>query len=213
MSIGAPVSARRAQTQERLMDAALTVIAERGVVGASVEQICEQAGFTRGAFYSNFDDKDELLIALLRRYAATQQAALRAAVDDIDLTHRGSGPVSDELLDRAISTFLESQPRDLATVLTMAELRLYAVRAPVIRAAYAAINSEVAPVVADVFTRALAAYVSRLIMPVEDALRLLQAVYEQNRVDDMLDESPGSGGGLRRELKTLLLAMIVPASD
>ena len=37
------------------------------VVGASVEEVCERAGYTRGAFYSNFATKDELLVALLDR--------------------------------------------------------------------------------------------------------------------------------------------------
>ena len=50
------VTARRAATRERLIDAAIDVFAEKGVLGASVEEICEDAGFTRGAFYSNFDD-------------------------------------------------------------------------------------------------------------------------------------------------------------
>ena len=60
------VSARRAQTRERLMAAALTTFAARGIAGASVEEICEVADFTRGAFYSNFADKEQLFSALLR---------------------------------------------------------------------------------------------------------------------------------------------------
>ena len=42
------VSPRRANTRERLITAAMHVFAERGVNGASVEEICEAAGFTRG---------------------------------------------------------------------------------------------------------------------------------------------------------------------
>ena len=63
----AAVSTRRAHTRDRLMDAAIALFAEKGILGASVEEICERAGFTRGAFYSNFDSKDELLLAVLRR--------------------------------------------------------------------------------------------------------------------------------------------------
>ena len=43
------LTARRAATRDRLVDAAITVFAEKGVLGASVEEICETAGFTRGA--------------------------------------------------------------------------------------------------------------------------------------------------------------------
>ena len=48
------------------MAAATSVFADRGIIGASVEEICEAAGFTRGAFYSNFADKDALVLALIR---------------------------------------------------------------------------------------------------------------------------------------------------
>ena len=44
-----PVTPRRAQTQERLMAAAGRVFAERGISGASVEEISAAAGVTRGA--------------------------------------------------------------------------------------------------------------------------------------------------------------------
>ncbi|MDN5804236.1 MAG: TetR/AcrR family transcriptional regulator, partial [Microlunatus sp.] len=59
-----PITARRAQTRERLMAAARTVFADRGVEGASVEEICEAAGFSRGAFYSNFGDRSDLVLAM-----------------------------------------------------------------------------------------------------------------------------------------------------
>jgi AcrR family transcriptional regulator len=50
-----------------LLDAAQTVIARKGLAAASVEDIAAQAGYTRGAFYSNFGGKGELFIELLRR--------------------------------------------------------------------------------------------------------------------------------------------------
>jgi len=48
-------SRRREATRQKLLDAAGLVFAEEGLDAASVEAICERAGFTRGAFYSNFD--------------------------------------------------------------------------------------------------------------------------------------------------------------
>jgi AcrR family transcriptional regulator len=57
----------RDQTHQRLLDAAQTVIARKGLAAASVEDIAAQAGYTRGAFYSNFGGKGELFIELLRR--------------------------------------------------------------------------------------------------------------------------------------------------
>ena len=57
----------RDQTQQRLLDAAQSVIARKGLAATSVEDIAAQAGYTRGAFYSNFGSKNELFIELLRR--------------------------------------------------------------------------------------------------------------------------------------------------
>jgi AcrR family transcriptional regulator len=63
----------RAETRARLLEAAAEVIAARGLDGASIDEITERAGYTRGAFYSNFTGKPELLVELceqrLRAYA------------------------------------------------------------------------------------------------------------------------------------------------
>src|SRR3981081_2860411 len=55
----------RDDTREKLLEAAARVFEEQGIGGASIETIAAAAGFTRGAFYSNFKSKDELIIALL----------------------------------------------------------------------------------------------------------------------------------------------------
>jgi AcrR family transcriptional regulator len=58
---------KQAQTRQALLDAAREVFLERGFAGASVEQISAAAGFTRGAFYSNFGSKEELFAELLQQ--------------------------------------------------------------------------------------------------------------------------------------------------
>ncbi|QLQ17106.1 MAG: helix-turn-helix transcriptional regulator [Micropruina sp.] len=68
------------------MDAAIVLFAEKGVLAASVEEICEQAGFTRGAFYSNFESKDDLCVAVMHRQGqdslrATQEATASVAAE------------------------------------------------------------------------------------------------------------------------------------
>jgi AcrR family transcriptional regulator len=57
----------REQTRERLLDASRTVFVQKGFALTSVEDIAATAGYTRGAFYSNFTDKTELFVELLRR--------------------------------------------------------------------------------------------------------------------------------------------------
>jgi AcrR family transcriptional regulator len=58
---------KQAQTRQALLNAAREVFLRRGFAGASVEEIAAEAGFTRGAFYSNFESKDELFVELLEQ--------------------------------------------------------------------------------------------------------------------------------------------------
>jgi AcrR family transcriptional regulator len=73
---------RQAQTRRELLDAAARVFVKRGFTGASVEEIAAEAGYTRGAFYSNFSSKNELFAELLHdriyaRYAEMTMEGLR----------------------------------------------------------------------------------------------------------------------------------------
>jgi AcrR family transcriptional regulator len=58
----------RDATCEKLFEAAARVFEDQGIGGASIEAIAAAAGFTRGAFYSNFNSKDELIIAMLEEH-------------------------------------------------------------------------------------------------------------------------------------------------
>src|SRR5499427_8543689 len=60
----------RDDTRDKLFEAAARVFEEQGIGGASIETIAAAAGFTRGAFYSNFKSKDELIIAMLEDHVA-----------------------------------------------------------------------------------------------------------------------------------------------
>jgi AcrR family transcriptional regulator len=60
----------RDDTRDKLFEAAARVFEEQGIGGASIEAIAAAAGFSRGAFYSNFTSKDELIIAMLEDHVA-----------------------------------------------------------------------------------------------------------------------------------------------
>ena len=64
-------SQRREQTRERLLDAASEVFARRGYGAASLDDVAEAAGYTKGAVYSNFASKADLFMALLERRIET----------------------------------------------------------------------------------------------------------------------------------------------
>ena len=84
----AATTRRREATRQKLLDAAAQVFAEVGLDAASVEAICERAGFTRGAFYSNFETKDELFLELAGNVARERVQAVRARVLELEAAGR-----------------------------------------------------------------------------------------------------------------------------
>jgi AcrR family transcriptional regulator len=63
----------------RLIEAAEALFIRQGFDDTSVDEISELAGYSRGAFYSNFDDKDQVFLAVIdRRWSSTSKP-----VDDI----------------------------------------------------------------------------------------------------------------------------------
>ena len=77
--------AMKERTRQRLLDAAAAVFAERGIEAASLDEVAEAAGYTKGAIYSNFASKIDLVVALMRRRIAAQAAAAEAALDGMTL--------------------------------------------------------------------------------------------------------------------------------
>lgn len=69
---------RQARTRTELLAAAATVFARRGYERASVEEIAEQAGYSHGAVYSNFDGKADLFLAVFEDYMAERARELAA---------------------------------------------------------------------------------------------------------------------------------------
>ena len=110
---------RREQTREHLLEAARKIFVKKGLAATSVEDIAEAAGYTRGAFYSNFDSKPELLLELLRRDHDSAQVNLRAIMEE------GGTPA--EMKTRAIA-YYSRYFRDRDFFLLWVEAKLLAYR-------------------------------------------------------------------------------------
>ena len=65
-------SARKAQTRARLLEAAAQVYARRGLDGATLDEVAAEAGFTKGAVYAHFGNKENLMLALVEEYLTGQ---------------------------------------------------------------------------------------------------------------------------------------------
>jgi AcrR family transcriptional regulator len=77
---------RKTQTRARLLDAAAAVFADKGFEAASIDEVAAAAGYTKGAVYSNFSSKTDLVIALLERRIASQSALLSARFEGKDIS-------------------------------------------------------------------------------------------------------------------------------
>jgi len=78
-------------TRQRLLDAALGVFRQRGFARATIDEIAELAGYTRGAFYSHFGSKEAAFVELLEVHSPARFEAFRASIaqarSDDDILH------------------------------------------------------------------------------------------------------------------------------
>lgn len=121
---------QQAATRAALVVAAVEVLAERGFHGTTVEEVTARAGFTRGAFYSNFADKEDLVGAVLDARATREVADIAPLV---------AGAATPADLVAALRARGGDHGRDDVTWRrVMAELRLHALRSPSLRERLAA---------------------------------------------------------------------------
>lgn len=196
----------RSFTRERLLDAAAQVFAEQGVAGASVEEVCERAGYTRGAFYSNFATKDELLVALLDREEGILLDRLGAAVD-------GALSQPDPLAAVAGRLF-DLQPFGADNYGLRTELSMLAVRDQNLAAPYFAARRSFRERFVPFLLEGLAQAQLELVVPADDALDTLEALFEASVRSSIISGDPNARDNLAtRMLPVLLGAMTRPRPD
>lgn len=178
------MTARRAQTQERLMAAASTVFAERGIIGASVEEITDRAGFTRGAFYSNFAGKDELVLALLRREIELQFAAAQRAIASVKASIAAGRDPAESVITALQGFESEGQP-DREWILTQQELLLYAARQAEVREPYLDFSNGYIRQFGSLIAEGLQSAGLGFVLPFDDALSLLTACHHEDQIDTL----------------------------
>src|SRR5437016_9016470 len=104
---------RTAETRTLLLEAGLSVFAERGIEFATLDDIARTAGFTKGAIYRQFPSKGAFLLALFEQYAAVARAGAgaRQAPWFIPLTLQfAAHAMRDPLLRRRVAVGLAEVP-------------------------------------------------------------------------------------------------------
>jgi AcrR family transcriptional regulator len=69
------------ETRERLLQAAVDLYSSNGFAGASVKDVCDRAGVTKGAFYHHFESKAHLIMAIHNGFVDLQISEITAIVE------------------------------------------------------------------------------------------------------------------------------------
>jgi len=166
------------------MDAAFDLFADRGVNGSTVVQICERAGFTRGAFYSNFSTKEELCLALVRREAGRHLDALREAADS--LRRFEADPPREERMRRALRAFLTASAQNPTGLLVRLEMQLHALRVPSFRRPLLLVEAELIRSITTIMEPVVADLGLHLTVPARRVVRQLYATYDRQAAAAMM---------------------------
>ncbi len=140
----------RLETRQRLIASAHAAIVRDGIGALSLRGLCEEAGYSQGAFYSNFSGRDDLLVALMERHIHDEVEVLRGVV----------AATQSQSLDEVLTTLavhLEELAKQTQWSLLAIELQLYAQRDPSFADAYNAAktgyHAEFALLVEDILRR------------------------------------------------------------
>lgn len=125
---------RRERTREELISAAEKLFVARGFHATSVDEIAWEAGYTKGAVYSNFESKEDLFFAVYERRADL-------AVADIERMIEEAGPAAG--LERLASEVAQRRGRDDGWLAVFFEFWAHAVRNAELRVRFAGIHSRV----------------------------------------------------------------------
>src|SRR4051812_37318634 len=120
---------KKAQTRERLLEAAARVFAEKGFAATSLDEVADAAGLTKGAVYSNFENKEHLVAAVLKAHEDRQ-----SGISDIAT---GAGTLEEQ---QAIAArlFSESVADERDAWLLFLDFTAYALRNPAVYADFLA---------------------------------------------------------------------------
>jgi TetR/AcrR family transcriptional regulator, transcriptional repressor of aconitase len=114
----------RSETRRRLLNAAWQVFAQKGFEGCSVDELVERAGYSKGAFYSNFESKDAIFLELLKEHKAEMLGRLE------ELLEADCGV--NELL-RRLEIYNRDLEKDMIWCLLSVEFQVRAAREPAFR--------------------------------------------------------------------------------
>jgi AcrR family transcriptional regulator len=156
---------QQAMTRERLLAAAAQVIDRYGFRGASIDLITAEAGYSKGAIYSNFESKEAVFLELLRVYMERDTAALERILD-----------LNPDELFAAVTHWLETMDTETDCPLLVTELQLQARRSPAFAERYYALQEQQIHTIGQILKRYFDAASAPLPMDADDMARCVTAL-------------------------------------
>lgn len=169
----------RTATRRRLLAAAVDVFAEKGIDGASIGELCAAAGFTRGAFYSNFGTKLDLALAVFGHL-------VDEIIDQLDtgLDHwLDSGQDTDLVVTRIIEGVTGHTSLNQQAV--RVELFLAAFRSAEVREALVPLRERLFDAIERALTRVAGSQHLEFVVPAQDVAQIMLASYGGQLTDRM----------------------------
>lgn len=192
---------RRQLTRDALISAAAEVFTRKGFNGASLDEIADAAGFTKGAVYSNFGSKEELLHAVIGHVKDTMLVGVADAMDS-----EGGDPVRDA--EAAASIWAKLLHRSEEVLALSLELRLYALRNPQAQARLAELDRQVSDELASFIEEEFARRQVPLRIPAQDLADLGRAAADGLEQLAAVDPSRAEDYKRLTRLQFILLARL-----
>ena len=180
-------------TRKRLIQAAEKIFARDGFEAARLEDIAAEAGYTRGAFYANFDSKEDLFLALLEREISARIGTVESRMARLR---------DPDAKLRALRQVFINLWQDRRWSLLSMEFKLFAVRHPEAKARLAAMNRRFAASRVGVLKEVMEASGRKLPASAGAVARSLSVVANALALEHMLDRAVMSEGDLRNILAT-----------
>jgi len=216
-SVPAPSeSSRRQKTRERLIDAAYEVFSEHGLHAASIEMVAEEAGFSRGAFYSNFESKEELFFALAERENGLRLTRLKLAVEaQHHVALPNAVPLNQATVESLVGAMLALQADDARWFLVLGEFRLFAMRDQAVARRFTARQHEISVELAELITLAIASVGAKFSLDPYIVAGIVSTTYEtamQQAILSGVDDADAAAHVIAmRTLPALIFRLIEPA--
>lgn len=148
------VARAQRDTRQLLLEAALETFASKGYEGTTVDALAAAAGFTKGAYYVHFPDKEAVLLALFDAWAARRRSQL------VGLTVAASA--GRDALISALTAFLSEDAADPRSRALELEFRAQSPRLPALAGRLAAAYEAWGRLLAETFGPLLAAAILQL---------------------------------------------------